>query len=109
MYLSQKKKKKKKNQCVSKLFKGPAEKKWSFMKSVFDKKKKKSFYFFLFFYFNNNAGPDPGVGKRGTCPPPPPPEATASHTLPPVFFDITRLCISYPDTCDFQKQEVHKW
>ena len=46
-------------------------------------------------------GPDPGVGKRGTCPP----EATASHTLPPVFFDITLLCISDPDTCDLQKTE----
>ena len=46
-------------------------------------------------------GPDSGVGKRGTCPP----EATASHILPPVFFDITLLCISYPDTCDLQKTE----
>ena len=55
-----------------------------------------------------DSGPDPGVGKRGTCPPPPPPpphEATASHTFPPVFFDITLLCISYPDTCDLQKTE----
>ena len=46
---------------------------------------------------------------KGAHAPHPPAEATASHTLPPVFFDITRLCISYPDTCDFQKQEVHKW
>ena len=42
-------------------------------------------------------------GRMPPYPPPPPLEATASHTLPPVFFDITLLCISYPDTCDFQK------
>ena len=63
------------------------------------------------------ADPDPGVGKRGTRSPPQPPhpEATATHTLPLYF---TLLCISYPDTCDFQKNRefindneraINKW
>ena len=46
-----------------------------------------------------------GWAKVAHAPPPSPPEATASHTLPPVFFDITLLCISYPDTCDLQKTD----